>query len=455
MILWDYQQRAIEAVREAYRGGHRRPLLVAPCGAGKTIMFSAIGKAVAERGKRVWILVHRQELLDQVAGALSRFRVPFGFIAAGYEPADHPVQIASVMTLIRRQVAPPELLIIDEAHHATSGSWAKVIAMCPQARLLGVTATPTRLSGEGLGDVFDAMVLGPTTQELIDRGYLCAPRVFAPPTINTDGMHTLMGEFVKREVAEAVDRPTVTGDAIAHYQALTPGLKAVVFCVSLEHAARLTHAAREKGIRAISIDGTMDRFIRRRIVSDFTNHNLDWLVTVDLVSEGFDVPSIDVGIFLRPTQSMGLWLQQTGRILRTSPGKATAWILDHAGNTLRHGFPNDTHAWTLEVTRERAAVKPRDPTIRVCPKCFSAQRGGKTACVYCGVTFEIDSRTVAQVEGDLEEITPAELAKRRERQAEGYAAHSGNRARLEEIARKKGYRPGWVEHRLRAAQRKS
>lgn len=455
MILWDYQEKAIEGVRDAYRNGARRPLLVAPCGAGKTVMFSAIGKAVAERGKRVWILVHRQELLDQVGRALQRFGVPHAFIASGFEPHAAPVQIASVMSLIRRSLEPPELLIIDEAHHATSGSWGKVIEMCPKARLLGVTATPTRLSGEGLGDVFDTMVLGPSTQELIDRGYLCAPRVFAPPTINTEGMHTLMGEFVKREVSAAVDRPTVTGDAIQHYQTLTPGLKAVVFCVSLEHAARITTAARAKGIRALAIDGGMDRHVRRRVITDFTDHKLDWLVTVDLVSEGFDVPSIDVGIFLRPTQSKGLWLQQTGRILRTSPGKQTAWILDHAGNTLRHGFPNDAQAWALEVSGERPAAKARDPSIRVCPKCFSAQRGGKLACVHCGVTFDVQARSVDQVQGDLKEITPEELAKRRERQDEGYAAHSGNRARLEEIARIKGYAPGWVDHRLRAARRKA
>jgi superfamily II DNA or RNA helicase len=450
MILWDYQQRTIEAVREAYRGGYRRPLLVAPCGSGKTIMFSEICASAARRGKRVWILVHRQELLDQVGRALARFEVKHGFIAAGFDPTPATVQVASVMTLVKRDLPPPDLLIIDEAHHATSKSWGTIIDRCPKAHMLGVTATPCRLSGEGLGDVFDTMVRGPSTRELIDQGYLCAPRVFAPPTIDTTGMHTLMGEFVKREVEAAVDKPTVTGNAIEHYQKITPGLKAVVFCVSLEHARRMEGAARSAGLRALMIDGGMDRDIRRRIVTDFAQGALDWLVTVDLVSEGFDVPSIDVGIFLRPTQSRGLWLQQTGRVLRTSPGKTTAWILDHAGNTLRHGFPHEDQEWTLDITREKQAPRERLMPIRVCPKCFSAQYG-QLSCIHCGEVFVVKDRTIAETQGELKEITPEERARRQERQHQGRAT---TLARLEAIARIKGYREGWAQHVYEGRQKR-
>jgi DNA repair protein RadD len=458
MILRDYQLRAIDDVRQAYVDGHRKPLLVAPTGSGKTVIFSSIGKSAAERGKRVMILVHRQELLDQVDHALTAFDVPHGLIAATRRGASAPlVQVASVMTLVRRldSVPAPHVLIIDEAHHASSGSWTKIIEAYPKARLLGVTATPTRLGGAGLGDVFDKLILGPSVSTLTEAGFLAPARIFAPPTIDMAGAHTLMGEFLASEVEAKVDKPKVTGDAIEHYQKLCPGLKAVVFCVSLQHAAHIAKGARDAGISAVEIDGRMDSDVRRRIVADFSRGLIQWLVTVDLVSEGFDIPNIEVGIFLRPTQSLGLWLQQAGRILRIAPGKTTAWLLDHAGNTLRHGLPSEDREWTLEGSKGNVAAKKEKPiSARVCPKCFSGQRGGKPACIYCGLIFKVDSRKVQEESGELKEITPEETAKRRERSQIGMAAHSGNRARLEEIARIKGYKPGWVEYRLSAAQRK-
>jgi len=453
--LRDYQQRAVDDVRDAYREGARRVLLTAPCGAGKTVIFSHVCRTAASRGKRVTILVHRQELVDQVAAALTAFAVPHGFIASGYE-ARHgeSVQIASVMTLARRleQTAAPDLLICDEAHHATAGQWDRIIKAFPHARVLGVTATPCRLSGAGLGDTFDRLIVGPTVSELTAAGHLCPARVFAPPTIDMTGAHTLMGDYVKFEVAAAAEKPTVTGDAIDHYQRLTPGKRAVVFCVSLRHAEAIAAAARMAGITALVIDGGMDRDVRRRVIADFAQGRIQWLVTVDLISEGFDVPAIEVGIFLRPTQSLALWLQQAGRVIRTHPGKDTAWLLDHAGNTTRHGLPSEDRAWELQSTAVRAGARKPALTVRVCPKCFSAQRSGRPTCGNCGARFEIESRRVQSEPGELAEITPEEAAKRRERADIGRAAHGGNRERLQEIARIKGYKPGWVEHRLLAAR---
>lgn len=461
MILRDYQVKAIDDVRQAYVARYRKPLLVAPTGSGKTVIFCAIGKSAAAKGKRVTILVHRQELLDQVDEALTRAGVPHGLIAAGRRGTAAPnVQIASVMTLVRRldQAPSPDMIIIDEAHHSSSGSWTKIIDAYPNARLLGVTATPTRLSGAGLGDVFDILIRGPSVEALTEAGYLAPARVFAPPTIDMSGAHTLMGEFLASETQAQVDKPKVTGCAIEHYQKLTPGLKAVVFCVSLKHAAHIAEGARSVGISAVTIDGAMDNGVRRRIIQDFSRGLIQWLVTVDLVSEGFDIPDIEVGIFLRPTQSLGLWLQQAGRILRIAPGKSTAWLLDHAGNTQRHGLPSEDRQWTLESGKPTSGKSEKPITVRVCPKCFSGQPGGKPVCIYCKFKFEIDSRKVAEESGELEEINPAQAAERRAkaraRQEVGYAASQGREA-LENIARIRGYAPGWVDHRLQAQLAKS
>ena len=457
MILRDYQQRAVNDVRVAYAQGSKAALLVSPTGSGKTITFSYICHNAANRGKRVMILVHRQELVDQIHTALTEFHVHHGFIASGYESRHSLVQVASVMSLVRRlpTTTPPDLIIIDESHHATASTYMTIIRAFPHARLLGVTATPVRLGGAGLGDIFDRLILGPSVRELTAAGHLAPARVYAPSTIDVSGVRVKMGDYVKSELADAVDKPRVVGDAIEHYQKLAPGKRAVVFCVSLKHAHHMATAAREAGIAAVEVDGSMDKTIRRRIVADFAAGRIQWLVSVDLVSEGFDCPGIECGIFLRPTQSMGLWLQQAGRCIRTAPGKTHAVLLDHAGLSLRFGLPDEDREWKLETTQDIKTRGERAPTVTVCPSCFSAQASGKPACIHCGFTFPVKSRKVRNEKGDLVEVTPEMIAKRHERQQIGMAAAQGNRARLEEIARIKGYDPRWVDHRLRAsAQRR-
>lgn len=449
MQLREYQKKCVEDVRAAYRTGARAPLLTAPTGSGKTSMFSCICKGASERGNKVWILVHRQELIDQVSQALSEFEVRHGVIAPAFRTENRlTVQVASVFSLVRRMasLAPPDLIIIDEAHHAIlSSTWGKIIAAYPKARLLGVTASPTRLSGEGLGDIFDRLISGPTVQALIDDGWLSTVRVFAPPTIDVSQVHMQMGDFKKSELGAAVDKPKVTGDAIEHYQKLTPGQRAVVFCVSIEHARNMAAAARGVGLTAVMIDGTMDRELRRGVVNDFKNGHINWLVTVDLVSEGFDCPGIEVGISLRPTQSLGLWLQQCGRCLRTAPGKSTATILDHAGNSLRHGLPTEERAWTLDGAARSNVRQNSGASVRVCPKCFSAQRSGKPSCSGCGHVFAVEPRVVEKESGTLTEITQEQIEARRERQKVGRAP---TLEALVELGRMRNYKDPrkWAEY---------
>lgn len=419
-------------------------------------MFSYICQGAAALGKKVWILVHRQELIDQVSSALNEFRVGHSVVAPGYAQSAHAqVQVASVFSLVRRMVslASPDLIIIDEAHHAIlSSTWGKIITAYPRARILGVTASPTRLSGEGLGDIFDRLICGPSVQSLIEAGSLSSVRVFAPPTIDVSQVRITMGEFKTRDLAAVVDKPKVIGDAIEHYQNLTAGQRAVVFCVSLEHARHMAAAARGAGLTAVMIDGTMDRELRRGVVNDFKNGHINWLVTVDLVSEGFDCPGIEVGISLRPTQSLGLWLQQCGRCLRVSPGKSHATILDHAGNSLRHGLPTEERNWTLDGVGKRSH-SPGATSVRVCPKCFSAQRSGKPACSNCGHTFAIEPRVVAKEAGTLEEITPEQIAARRARQQVGRTASI---EALTELGRMRNYKDpaAWAAYVIQGRQKK-
>lgn len=320
--LRPYQQQGVADIRAAYASGHRRALYVLPTGGGKTLTFSYITHHAAAKRQRVWILAHRVELLDQISRTLGEFGTRHGFIAAGY-PAhkDALVQVAGVFTVARRlpgervafhnRVAAPDLIICDEAHHATNATtWGRILSAFPRARVLGVTATPCRLDGTGLGECFDAMVLGPSVAELTAQGALVPLKAYAPASIATEGLHTRAGEFIASELAVRADNATVTGDAVAHYRRLADGKAAVAFCVSVEHARHVAESFTAAGIPAQSVDGTMDRTVRRAVIEAFVKGQIRVLTSCDLVSEGFDVPRVEVGISLRPTQSTGLWLQQ-------------------------------------------------------------------------------------------------------------------------------------------------
>lgn len=455
ITLRSYQNTLVERTRANFIVGKRNQLLVLPTGGGKTVCFSYMAGAAKGKGLVVWILAHRVELLEQISRTLRDFGITHGMIAPGFV-ADRrqTVQVASVFTLARRldRYQAPDLIIVDEAHHAISKStWGTVIKAFPQAKLLGVTATPIRLSGEGLGDLFECMVQGPTVADLIKQGALSPYRLFAPAGVDLTGVHSKMGDFVRGELNDAMNKPSITGDAVSHYLKLARGKRAVAFCVSVEHAENVAKQFREAGIPAASIDGGMDKVLRQSVLKSFAAGDLLVLTSCDLISEGFDVPAIEVAILLRPTQSLGLYLQQVGRCLRVFPGKAEAIILDHAGNVKRHGLPDDDRIWTLEGKVKKRASKPSEVPVKTCPKCFATVASAATDCA-CGHHFEVVRREVEQVDGELQEIDPQE-ARREARIAQGRAQSEQD---LIDLGRSRGMkRPElWARHVLRARHAK-
>lgn len=455
ITLRTYQSTLVERTRANFIVGKRRQLLVLPTGGGKTVCFSYMAGAAKGKGLRVWILAHRVELLEQISRTLREFNVAHGMIAPGFlGDRRQQVQVASVFTLARRldRYEAPDLIIVDEAHHAISTStWGKVIKAYPDARLLGVTATPIRLSGEGLGDLFECMVQGPTVRELIEQGSLAPYRLFAPAGVDLSGVHSKMGDFVRGELATAMNKPSITGDAVAHYRKLADGKRAVAFCVSVEHAETVAAQFREAGIPAASIDGGMDKVLRQSVLKSFTAGDLRVLTSCDLISEGFDVPAIEVAILLRPTQSLGLYLQQVGRALRTFAGKSEAIILDHAGNVSRHGLPDDERIWSLDGSIRKKRAKPSEVPAKTCPKCFATVASAATHCL-CGHEFEVQAREVEQVEGALQEVDVVQ-ARLEARKAQGQAQSEQD---LVELGRSRGMkRPElWARHVLRARHAK-
>jgi len=418
VTLRDYQVRAVDGVRASFRSGHRCPLLVMPTGGGKTICFSHIAQGVASLGKRVLILVHRQELLLQASEKLGD--VPHGLIKAGITPRiSEAIQVASVQTLVQRLHKQPycrpelgfDLIIIDECHHSVAETYLKILRTHPAACIIGVTATPVRSDGKGLGDIFDDLVEGPSTAELIAAGHLCPPEVYAPSIIDTTGVHTRRGDFDRAELAAASDKPTITGDAIDHYRRLAHGEPAIAFCVSVKHAEHVAEAFRLAGYSARMIDGTTDDTERKAAIADLGAGRLQVLTTCDLISEGVDVPVVSVGIMLRPTQSMGLSIQQMGRVLRPAPGKQRALILDHAGNCMKHGLPTTPREWSLEKGVVRPKKKKEEQAVQVsyCDRCYHIFARAQQ-CPKCGHVVS-KAREIEQREGELKKLTDADFAK--------------------------------------------
>ena len=417
MALRSYQELAIVQVRGAF-AQHSKVLLVMPTGSGKTVVFSEICRLASTKGNSVLILVHRRELVTQASDKLTKAGVKHGIIAAGFDPSDHPVQVASVQTLIRRLNSAdftPDLIIIDEAHHAVAGSWDKIIGRFPNAKIIGVTATPARLDGRGLGSHFSTLVSGPSVKQLTELGFLSRHRVFAPPVIaDLKGVRTRAGDYASDQLSEAMNRPTITGDAIAHYRKRADGLPAIAFCCSVAHATSVCASFNAAGYRAKLVTGNMPMEERDEAISGLADGRTQVLCSVDVVSEGTDVPAVSAAILLRPTQSEALYLQQVGRILRPQPGKI-AIVLDHVGSTLKHGFVDDVRAWSLDSKPKRQRKDEPAVQVRQCPECFSAFKP-QPVCPMCGHEFPVkERRQLTQREGELREMRRQDALERIEK----------------------------------------
>jgi superfamily II DNA or RNA helicase len=459
LTLREYQAEGLEAIRALIARGVKRVLRQLPTGGGKTVEFCTMVRGAAAKGKRCLVVVHRLELLEQTCAKLEELarwsgdlNIRYGVICAGFTPRRfEPIQVATIQTLVHRLADYDfDLIILDECHHAPSATYMRALAAYPRAKVVGVTATPCRMDGKGLADLFDELVLGPSVAELTEGGHLAPADVYAPSVIDTKGVTVERGDFVKSELSEAVDRPTITGDAIQHYRRYADGLPAIAFCVSVAHAEHVAAQFRAAGYQALRVDGKSPKDFRRGAIAALARGELDVLTSCEIISEGVDVPVVGCGIMLRPTKSLGLALQQMGRILRPHPGKGRAIILDHAGNVHRHGLPDQPREWSLEegaAHRERAAEQAM--ALRQCAACFHVHRPAPV-CPRCGYVYPAEAREVPHVEGELVRVERdhAAVAKKRE------VSLARSLEALQAIERARGYRPGWARHVWAARGRK-
>lgn len=478
--LRDYQEVAVQEVREAFRQGLSPVLFVLPTGAGKTYTFSYIASSAAERGRRVFIIVHRKELLLQASQSLSNLGIEHGLISPFFTPDPHQrVQVASIDTLmlrLKKRAFKADLVIFDEAHHVIADNkWGRCYEALGCPPMLGVTATPVRTDGKGLGEhaggVFKHMVLGPSVAELIRRGMLIKPVVYTSLEMpDLSGLKTNRdGDYNLQDLAARVDKPRITGDAIDHYRKICPGARTIVFCSSIEHAKHVRDEFSAAGFRFDLLVGSpeMSDAERTAVNKRLRRGEIHGACTVDLVSEGYDLPDLECCIMLRPTASEALFLQQVGRVMRPSAGKTQCWLLDHVGNVGRtidgvfkrkHGLPSEEREWTLDGRKKRKRGKKDadEPAIQLkqCPKCFTVHEPEPT-CPKCGHVYPAaGGRSGAeQVDGELQQITPEmEAQLKQQRQIEVRRAKTLDE--LQAIAAKRGYSPKWAEHVFAAKQRK-
>lgn len=342
-------------------------------------------------------------------------------------------------------------VVVHNCHHSAAGTWANVFGSWPTTRFLGVTATPERLDGKGLGDYYDRMVRGPEVEWLIANGFLSPPRYFAPARmVDASTIRKVAGEYAKNDAAKLFDKPTITGDAVIQYRKICPGKTAVAFAISIAHAVHVAAQFRGSGIPASVIDGTMTDEQRSQCIADLRARRILVLVSCELISEGFDLPAVETVILLRPTASLALHLQQIGRGLRVSPGKECTFVLDHVGNCLRHGLAEEPRDWSLEGYAARKRKEEDAPLkTRRCEKCFAIFNG--PVCPSCGAPYETKGREVENVAGDLKQISPEKLEAIRARKGEERGCKSLED--FQKLGAARGYRPGWAMWRWKNSWR--
>jgi DNA repair protein RadD len=423
-MLRPYQIEALEKIYALLREG-KNPLLHLPTGAGKTVVFCEILKRLHAKGKRGLMVVRGRQLVQQAHERLNREAVPHGVEMAGHygQRRREPIQVASVDTLISRNETPEaDLVIIDEYHLAGSAGYKRLLQRynCP---VLGVTATPYNHVG-----ICDTIVAPATFNQLVNDGYLSPARYYCPSLPDLKGVKSTKEDYVQTELADRMNRSNLIGDLVHHYVTLASDRKGVVFAVSIHHSLNIVDSFNNAGIPARHIDADTSLEDRQAAIEDLRSGVLRIISSVGVLGLGVDIPFLDCIILARPTKSLTLHIQQLGRGTRIHPGKEDFIVLDHSGNTLRHGFLEDERTPVLTGKEPKAVTK----SATTCLKCFSVFYG--SSCPSCGNTNPLKLRVLQVKDGELKEVkalTP-------EQELDRYVAG------LKRLRREKGYRRGWL-----------
>lgn len=457
--LRPYQLDAIHALRRSMANGAQSALLVAPCGAGKTAIAAAMIRAVREKCLPVQFLAPRRELIYQTSQRLESEGIDHGVIMAGEQPSMLPsVQVACIPTLHARaiqreriQLPQASLLLVDECHLGIGGQSQQIIEhyRAQGSRIVGLTATPARTDGRGLGDVYDDMVLGPSVAELIEGGYLVPTRYFSGNRPDLEGVKVQAGDYQSKELGKRADEPTLIGDVVSNWLRLARDRQTFVFAVNVAHSRHLCERFREHGIAADHIDGNTDLEERKAIHARLQSGETQVVCNCQVYTYGVDYPPVSCIVLACPTKSVTKYMQMVGRGLRTHPGKTDCMVLDHAGAVNEVGFVDDPMPWTLETTRkiqeEKEKKENKTPDNMDCPQCKASFRPAKQ-CPSCGHEMRTEyTKAIETHEAELAEID------RKERKAEQRQWTMEDKRRFYGMllyhAGMRGYKDAWAYHK--------
>lgn len=436
-MLRPYQTDLLEKARAEYRNGAKSPCIVLPCGGGKSVIVAEMAKSATAKGNQVLFLVHRCELVEQIKHTFEWWGVDMNLC-----------DVMMVQTASRHitQIRPPKLIITDENHHSKASTYRKIYDAFPDAKRIGVTATPIRLDGSGLEDVNDSIVVGVSAKWLIEHKFLAPYDYYAPAIADLSGIKTNHGEFEAGSMEKILMKSAIYGDVINHYKKLADGKKAICYCVSVTHSKAVADAFCNAGIKAVHIDGTTPKNERNSIISAFRDGRITILCNVDLISEGFDVPDCECAILIRPTKSLTLYIQQSMRCMRYKDNKR-AIIIDHVGNYARFGLPDDDREWGLKgrPKSERSRTE-NEVKILQCPECFytfEPSENDEKICPCCNYVFPKKSRNIEEKQDtELKKIISFSL---------DFSTPDDckNIHDLQVYAKKRGYKKGWIYYQAR------
>lgn len=452
MNLWDHQLRTINKTSELLRKGYMRTVVVSPTGSGKTRIATHFTKQIQASGKSTVFLAPRRELIYQTVETFEAYGIRPGMIMAG-EPTDHyaRVQVASFDTLHARGVRKKkiimpraEFVIVDEAHLSMSPGKLAVLSHFEKSRIIGLTATPARADGVGLGEYYDSMVNETSVRELIDAGVLVEPEYYGPTTFDLSGVKSTKSDYIIKQLGEAVDQPKLIGDIYDNWKRIAPDKRTVIFCTTRKHSRHVRDLFLANGVRAEHVDGETLTHERKEIFDRVRSGETQVLCNVFVASYGLDIPPLECCVLARPTKNITLYIQTVGRILRAYPGKTKGIIIDHTGAVKLHGFIDDPIPWSLDskdirkdkIQADRERKKPKEIRCKRCKTIFSGQR----ECPSCGFEMVPATEDIPTHKAELKKISNS---KRVYTDAEKIDFHGQLRA----IAFEKGFQAGWTFHK--------
>lgn len=455
MELRPYQADAVQQARDNRRNDILRQIICLPTGAGKTETAIDVMRSAVSKGKRVAFIANRVTLIEQAARRLAASGLDVGVIQSdNTRRLDAPVLVCSIQTLARRGLPDVDLIIIDEAHGvAGSSHYRDLLFRYNALPVIGLSATPF---AKGLGKhydelggpLFERIVATVSIRDLIDLGFLVDCDIYAPSDPDLSGVKLRKNEFGEddfnqKQLAAAVDKPSLVGDIVTHWKRLGRDLPTVCFATSIAHSKHIAREFNAAGVPAEHVDCYTDEDERRDILARVTSGETRVISNVGILTEGWDMPACGVMILARPTRSLTRWIQMAGRVLRPYPGKERAIVLDHGGSAARLGYPTDDLPLELDdgSPKKQGGGREKDePKPKKCPSCSYMKPAKVHACPGCG--FEPERQSVIEVaDGELVKLKRARKPTREEKQA-AYSA-------LLWMAHQKGRKLGWAAHLYR------